>query len=142
MIKNKNILVCMLMVVGGWLGNAHAMTEGAVAERLKPVGEVCVQGQPCAAATASAGASSGAVGSRTGHEIVNKFCSVCHTAGLLNAPKIGDSAAWKERADHQGGLEGLLKFALSGLNAMPPKGTCTDCTDEELKAAIQHMSGL
>ncbi|TWH76253.1 cytochrome c5 [Azomonas agilis] len=143
MIKNKNILVCVLMAVfGGWLNGAHAMTEASIAERLKPVGEVCVQGQPCAAAGASTGASGGAAGARTGHEIVNKFCSVCHATGLLNAPKIGDSAAWKARSDSQGGLDGLLKFALSGLNAMPPKGTCADCSDDELKAAIQHMSGL
>ena len=26
-----------------------------------------------------------------------------------------------------------------GIKAMPPKGTCMDCTDEELKAAIVYM---
>ncbi|MEW2070979.1 hypothetical protein AB0917_28750, partial [Streptomyces sp. NPDC007346] len=30
----------------------------------------------------------------------------CHGSGLLGAPKISDTAAWKERADHQGGLDG------------------------------------
>jgi len=25
---------------------------------------------------------------------------------------------------------------------MPPKGTCADCSDEELKGAIKKMSGL
>jgi len=25
---------------------------------------------------------------------------------------------------------------------MPPKGTCADCSDEELKGAIKEMSGL
>ncbi|MGB5729137.1 MAG: c-type cytochrome [Thiogranum sp.] len=33
----------------------------------------------------------------------------------------------------------MLATAVSGLNAMPPKGTCADCSDEELKAAIEYM---
>jgi len=40
------------------------------------------------------------------------------------------------------GLDGLLAKAITGLNAMPPKGTCGECSDAELKAAIQKMSGL
>ncbi|MGY3521514.1 cytochrome c5 [Pseudomonas chlororaphis] len=69
----------------------------------------------------------------------------CHVApwpAEAGAPKIGDAAAWKERADHQGGLDGILAKAITGINAMPPKGTCADCSDEELKGAIQKMSGL
>ncbi|PTT03003.1 cytochrome c5 family protein, partial [Pseudomonas sp. HMWF006] len=52
------------------------------------------------------------------------------------------TAAWKERADHQGGLDGILAKAITGINSMPPKGTCADCSDDELKGAIQKMSGL
>ena len=48
----------------------------------------------------------------------------------------------RRRAKEQGGLDGLLAKAISGINAMPPKGTCADCSDDELKAAIKHMSGL
>lgn len=48
----------------------------------------------------------------------------------------------EERADHQGGLDGILAKAITGINAMPPKGTCADCSDEELKGAIKKMSGL
>ena len=32
--------------------------------------------------------------------------------------------------------------AISGINAMPPKGTCADCSDDELREAIVKMSGL
>ena len=35
-----------------------------------------------------------------------------------------------------------LAKAITGINAMPPKGTCADCSDDELKGAIQKMSGL
>ncbi len=60
----------------------------------------------------------------------------------MNAPKTGDSAAWQARADAKGGLDGILKTAISGINAMPPKGTCSDCSDDELLGAIKSMSGL
>jgi cytochrome c5 len=88
---------------------------------------------------ASAG---GAGGAKSPDDVIGKHCNACHGTGLLGAPKIGDAAAWKTRADEQGGLSGLLAKAITGINAMPPKGTCADCSDDELKGAIQKMSGL
>ncbi|EIK54808.1 cytochrome c5 [Stutzerimonas stutzeri TS44] len=137
----KKILVAQTAVVALWAMSAQAATDEAIAERLKPVGEVCVQGQECAAAGGGAAAAAGSA-ARSGEEIYGKFCTACHGSGLLNAPKTGDSAAWSARADAKGGVDGLLKSAISGLNAMPPKGTCSDCSDDELKGAIKHMSGL
>jgi len=127
----------MLVVVAG---NAFAATanEEAIAERLKPYGTVCLVGDPCAEDVAGGGAA--AAGPRSGADVVGKFCSACHSAGVLGAPKIGDSAAWSAR--HGGDLDELLKNAIAGLNAMPPRGTCGDCSDEELMAAIKEMSGL
>jgi len=49
------------------------------------------------AATAGGGG-----GAKTPDEIIAKHCNACHGTGLLGAPKIGDTAAWKDRADHQG----------------------------------------
>ena len=69
-------------------------------------------------------------------------CDACHGTGLLGAPKIGDAADWGKRAKEQGGVDGLLAKAITGINAMPPKGTCSDCSDDELKGAIEKMSGL
>jgi len=136
----KKILVAQTAVVALWAVSAQAATNDAIAERLKPVGEVCIQGEECAAAGAATAAAGG--GARSGADVYGKFCTACHGSGLLNSPKTGDSAAWSARADAAGGLDGLLKHAISGINAMPPKGTCGDCSDDELKAAIQHMSGL
>ena len=73
---------------------------------------------------------------------MQNIATLATATGLLGAPKIGDAAAWKERADHQGGLDGILAKAITGINSMPPKGTCADCSDAELKGAIQKMSGL
>ena len=137
----KKILVAQTAVVALWAMSAQAATnEDAIAERLKPVGEVCIQGEECAAAGAATASAGG--GARSGEEVVGKFCNACHGTGLLNSPKVGDTAAWQARADKEGGLDGLLAKAISGINAMPPKGTCGDCTDDELLGAIKHMSGL
>jgi cytochrome c5 len=109
-----------------------------IAERIKPAGELCMQGDPCAAAVASGGDS----GARSGEAVVTAFCGACHNVGLLGAPKIGDTAAWTARAEAAGGLDGLLSVSKKGINAMPAMGNCADCSDDELRAAIQHMSGL
>ncbi|MDU8501747.1 c-type cytochrome [Pseudomonas syringae] len=79
---------------------------------------------------------------RAPDDIIAAHCVACHSVGLLNAPKTGDTAAWEERARQKGGLDGLLASTIKGIGIMPPKGTCGDCTDDELKSAIQSMSGL
>lgn len=136
----KKMLVANAAVLALWAVSAQAATNDEIAERIKPVGEVCVQGEECKGVEAVAASAGG--GAKTPDDIIAGHCGACHTSGVLGAPKIGDTAAWKERADHQGGLDGLLAKAISGINAMPPKGTCADCSDDELKATIQKMSGL
>lgn len=134
----KKMLVAPAAVLALWAVTAQATTNEAIAERLKPVGEVCVMGEECKGVEAVAATAGG--GARTADDIIAKHCNACHGAGVLGAPKIGDSAAWQARASN--GIDGLLANAISGLNAMPPKGTCADCSDDELKAAIEKMSGL
>jgi len=139
-----NLIMKMLAVpatvVALWAVNAQAATNDDIAKRLEPVGKVCVQGQECQGMAVTASAGGG--GAMSADDIIAKHCTACHSTGLLGAPKIGDTAAWKERADHQGGLDGILAKAITGINAMPPKGTCMSCSDDELKAAIEKMSGL
>ena len=60
----------------------------------------------------------------------DKLCATCHASGLMNAPKLGDSAAWKERLDKAGGLDGLVQQGIKGINAMPPKGGSTVNDDQ------------
>ena len=138
----KKILAVPVAVLALWAVNAQAVTvdEAAIAERLKPVGQVCVSGQECKGVGAVAVAAGGAA--QSPDDVIAKYCGACHMSGLLGAPKIGDAAAWKTRASAKGGVDGLLKSAIAGLNAMPPKGTCATCSDDELKGAIHKMSGL
>jgi cytochrome c5 len=135
---NKILAVAGLLAL--WVLSAQATTNDDIAKRLEPVGQVCVQGKECPGMEVTASAGGGAA--KTPDDIIAKHCNACHGAGLLGAPKIGDTAAWKDRADHQGGLDGILAKAITGINSMPPKGTCADCSDDELKGAIKKMSGL
>jgi len=123
------------------VASAQAVTNDDIAARIKPVGEVCIAGQECKGIEVAATATGGGA-AKTPESIVSTYCGTCHNIGLLDAPKVGDKDAWKKRADAEGGLDGLLAKAISGIGAMPPKGTCMDCTDDDLKGAISHMSGL
>ena len=117
------------------MAQAHAATDAQadkIAERIKPVGEVCV-GAECG------GAAVAAAEPRSGEEVYNGACTACHGSGLLGAPKTGDKAAWDDRLAK--GMDATLQNAIHGLNAMPPKGNCVNCSDDELMAAIKYMSG-
>ena len=101
--------------------------QAKIEENIRPVGQVNVGSVP-ASAPAAAGAAAAAP--RSGDEVYNSACAACHASGVAGAPKLGD---------------GLLSSVVNGLNAMPPKGSCATCSDDELKAAIEHMlsqSGL
>jgi cytochrome c5 len=69
--------------------------------------------------------------------ILNQYCNVCHLTGWNGAPLSGDATDWQPRLST--GFDSLLKNARQGINNMPPMGTCQDCTDAELEAAIRKM---
>lgn len=73
-----------------------------------------------------------------GKATYEQFCIVCHRDGLAGAPKCGDKEDWKVRLSGKT-MDDLLGIVNKGLNVMPEKGTCTECSDEDLKAAIQYM---
>ncbi|WP_331715193.1 c-type cytochrome [Pseudomonas arsenicoxydans] len=134
------MLAAPATVLALWAVSAQAATTDDIAKRLEPVGQVCVTGQECKGMEVAASAGGG--GAKTPDEVIAKHCNACHGTGLLGSPKIGDAADWGKRAKEQGGLDGLLAKAITGINSMPPKGTCADCSDPELKGAIEKMSGL
>jgi cytochrome c5 len=116
--------------------------EAVVAERIKPVGQINISGQAPVggeAAPAATVAAASAAGSRSGQAVVDAYCGVCHATGAAGAPKIGDAAVWQPRIAQ--GADVLLQNATHGIRAMPPKGTCMDCSDDELKAAIAVLTG-
>ncbi|MDH3981172.1 MAG: c-type cytochrome [Gammaproteobacteria bacterium] len=72
-----------------------------------------------------------------GQKIYQASCQVCHTAGVAGAPKLGDKDAWVARIAK--GNDALLSSVVKGLNAMPPKGACMGCSEDELRAAMEYM---
>lgn len=112
--------------------SANKYKQDKIAQNIKPVGQVNVGSVPVAEAAPAA-----AAGPRSGEQVYNASCAACHGTGVAGAPKKGDAAAWAPRKAQ--GLDSLVTNATNGLNAMPPKGTCGDCSAEELKAAIEYM---
>ena len=72
-----------------------------------------------------------------GQHRYEETCHICHGSGLAGAPKFKDKADWAPRiAD---GMDLLVKRAIEGYKAMPPKGSCSTCSDEEIKKAVEYM---
>lgn len=75
-----------------------------------------------------------------GLQIVNHFCISCHAPQpmiSLGAPRIKVESDWLPRMKQSLAL--LLEHTEEGFNAMPPRGGCFECSDEQLKLAIRAM---
>lgn len=132
-------LIALTVAVSAFSADGH---DSAMIERIKAVGEVCkASDNNCAAETAAGGAAeaeASAAAGRSGDEIVAKHCAMCHgTPGIPGAPRTAEE--WAARLDAKG-LDGLVASGLAGINAMPPKGMCMDCSDDEFKAAVEALS--
>ena len=90
---------------------------------------------PQTASAPAAGAQS-ADASQAGKALYTQVCQACHAAGVLNAPKFGDKAAWAERLKEP--MDTVYGYALHGKGAMPPKGGST-ASDADVKAAVDYM---
>ncbi len=116
--------------------SGHAVTDKQkkeIEERIKPVSSECMEGDStCGGAVAAAGGKA-----KSGEEVFNSTCQMCHGAGIGGAPKFGDKAAWKPRIAQ--GIDTLHQHAITGIRAMPPKGTCAACSDDEIKSAVDYM---
>jgi cytochrome c5 len=89
-----------------------------------------------AMATAAAGIADAAP-ARDGQQVYESTCIACHGSGRDGAPKVGDMAAWKSRADR--GLESLSHSALEGVRKMPPHGGRLELSDVEIQRGITYM---
>jgi len=72
-----------------------------------------------------------------GKQIVDHFCAVCHAFKpqiSVGAPRQGVELEWQMRIKQ--GLSGLLEHTEEGLNAMPARGGCFECSDAQLVKAI------
>lgn len=108
---------------------------------------------------------SSSVFANSGKDIYDRFCTACHSPSMspmFGSPALHDVSAWNDRKENafiravesdsslksavgsqkeEASLKELVKSAINGTDkGMPPKGTCNDCSDDELKSVIKFMS--
>jgi cytochrome c5 len=108
---------------------------------------LCIISQSCLATTPP----------RLGEQVFNTACQTCHATHFPDAPQAHDVAAWQKKyaiSENQAkqknpNLKGdaldqqtmavLVGKVRNGNHAMPAKGLCNDCTDQEYQNAIKFM---
>ena len=126
----------MAVLVFALVGTVSAdhLSGHTIENRIKPSGSVYVEGDDVPVSKPAVVASTGP---RSAEDIYNTKCSACHATDAIGAPMFGNAASWTDRIAK--GEETLITNAINGLNAMPPKGTCADCSDDEIKITVQYM---
>lgn len=72
-----------------------------------------------------------------GQSIYEQHCIVCHEDGVAGAPRFQNEKDWQSRSNKN--MDEFLASAMKGINAMPAKGTCEECGESDIKAAIEYM---
>lgn len=146
-----SLMIVGLSVAGAAL--AQSVRDQYIAERLAPVGSVCLAGDACAtggsASVGSAVASSApamtiAQAATAEFNVVgtyDQYCAMCHNTGMANAPRLGDEAHWTARVAEVG-LAVITTNAITGINAMPARGMCATCTDEQIGELVEYLAGV
>lgn len=118
--------------------------QAAVAERIRPVGQVYLPGeeQHGEAPTVQAVEEPEPVATAlSGPDVYNQACLACHGTGAGGAPIVGDVDAWSARIAQGNDL--LYDHAINGFTGdagvMLPKGGRLDLSDEEVTAAVDYM---
>ena len=146
------VLFIVAQIVGGKPSKTVEATADAkaIAERIKPVGELTVGSAEAAkAVTVSTNPvmdaiipSANAAGADDkGKSVYDATCQACHAAGVAGAPKFGDKAAWAARIAQ--GADTLHTHANKGFQGkagmMPPKGGNMSLKDDDVNAAVDYM---
>jgi len=120
------IVLLAQLATSGRNYDEDARSPEAIAKRIKPIAEVNL----------------GAAGPdgkilKTGEEIYKTVCTACHATGIAKAPKFGDRRDWAPRIRE--GQKELVRVALKGEGAMPPKGGASELSDLEVERAVVYM---
>mgnify|MGYP001136497462 CR=1 FL=1 len=157
------LLVLVLANLGLLLFGNAAMAQQSIEDNIRPAGQVCLAGQPCvgntvgtaSAAPAPAAAPQAvataavevaveiveAVAEVAAFDIESTYqmsCFACHGTGAAGAPLLGDADAWTERMAK--GMDAVMVNVMNGINAMPAKGLCMTCSEDDLLSLVNYMS--
>lgn len=123
------VIIMLVNMVGSFIqtgAGSTAQTPEAIAKRIQPV------------ATLKLVDANAPRIFKTGQQVFESTCTACHTAGVSGAPKFGDSASWAPFVKQ--GYESLVKNAIHGIGAMPPKGGNPSLDDFEVERAVVYMA--
>lgn len=154
-------LSALLMISG-------SVSAQSVEENVRPVGQVCLANQACVGTTGiNTGTNTGASRAQpaaaaaqttsqpepvaaataapepaaTEFDVAATYqmsCFACHGTGAAGAPVLGDQEVWAARMEK--GIDGVMANVIAGLNAMPAKGLCMTCSDDDLRALVDYMA--
>ena len=128
--------LCVFLFLAPISLQAGSDTErNEIEARIKPIGKVRVEQQD---QSIIAEKKTEKTVARSGQSIYEQHCIVCHQGGLAGAPKFRDKASWQSRFEGRD-INALVVSAIQGKNAMPAKGTCQECSDSDIKAAVDYM---
>ena len=131
--SKRKILVPLFSVMIA--GLAIASTDD-IAERIKRVGDVCLEGSDCVSVAVESTVA--VTGGASVESNFNKSCATCHNSGVAGAPKYADAVAWGPRIEK--GMDTLYASTINGLPpAMPQKGMCFSCSDDDLRELVDYM---
>jgi len=130
----------VLLMLSFSLAYADNYERQLIQKRIAPIGKVRLQKdnageeakQPIQQETPAK------VATAPGEQTYQQYCSTCHKGGLAGAPKFRDEADWQSRLAKMD-VDELTASAIKGKNAMPAKGTCMDCSEKEIKEAVEYM---
>ncbi|MED5390053.1 MAG: c-type cytochrome [Pseudomonadota bacterium] len=80
---------------------------------------------------------------RDGALLYRQYCVTCHGSGALGAPRVGKEYRlyWSHEIEEEG-FDTIVNEAIAGINSMPPRGGCFDCSDDEVRNAVIYMLQL
>ena len=151
------VLISLGVLTGGptdskLRAQAEEYTQTLIAQRTQPVGTLNVGAiastqeaeETVAEETVAEETIEVAKVGKSGQEVYDTACYICHNPGLTGAPKPGDVENWKPRIAK--GIEVLYTNAISGFQGqtgvMPPKGGNLLLSDEEVRVAVDYLVNL
>jgi cytochrome c5 len=135
------LLVLGISVAGTVVGQSARHQQ--IAERLAPVGSVCLAGEDCAAGAAApmaVVAVTAAVASFNASASYDQYCAMCHNTGMAGAPTRVATDHWVARLADVG-FNTIVTNAITGINAMPARGMCMTCSDDEIAELVTYLMG-
>ena len=163
--NKRSIIMAVSSFTAMMLVSTQLATQ-SISENIKPVGQVCLADQPCVGspidADGSTSTSSIAIEPISAVEeptlvltetalvavepesvafdaaaTYQMNCFACHGTGAAGAPLLGEAEVWEEKLAK--GIEEIMANVINGINAMPARGLCASCSDDDLKALVDYI---